>query len=223
MARLFVTSRELDFINDSVKELIKDVVGQKIYYYRVRPEFTNIHSVYEEAIDKIFDPPIEVEGRVQYEPEEVRVNKFGSEEYYTLNCYFHARDLIERNIDIKEGDFFNFDATWFEVVKSVIDSIVYGQIEHSMGVHIICKQARQGLIDVEPLGPTNEQWADLNAVQDTFVQQRGFAINKEGETADVRNLQQRGILDAPISGPAEILPDENTNAVGVRSSFYDET
>jgi len=223
MARLFVTSRELDFINDSVKELIKDVVGQKIYYYRVRPEFTNIHSVYEEAIDKIFDPPIEVEGRVQYEPEEVRVNKFGSEEYYTLNCYFHARDLIERNIDIKEGDFFNFDATWFEVVKSVVDSIVYGQIEHSMGVHIICKQARQGLIDVEPLGPTNEQWADLNAVQDTFVQQRGFAINKEGETADVRNLQQRGILDAPISGPAEILPDENTNAVGVRSSFYDET
>jgi len=223
MARLFVTSRELDFINDSVKELIKDVVGQKIYYYRVRPEFTNIHSVYEEAIDKIFDPPIEVEGRVQYEPEEVRVNKFGSEEYYTLNCYFHARDLIERNIDIKEGDFFNFDATWFEVVKSVVDSIVYGQIEHSMGVHIICKQARQGLIDIEPLGPTNEQWADLNAVQDTFVQQRGFAINKEGETADVRNLQQRGILDAPISGPAEILPDENTNAVGVRSSFYDET
>lgn len=223
MARLFVTPRELDFINDTVKELIKDIVGQKIYYYRVRPEFTNIHSVYEEAIDKIFDPPIEIEARVQYEPEDVRVNKFGSEEYYTIDCYFHARDLIERNIEIKEGDFFNFDATWFEVVKSVLDSIVYGQIEHSMGVKVICKQARQGLIDIEPLGPTNEQWTDADSVQNTFVQQRGFTTNKEGETGDVRNLQQRGILDAPISGPAEILPDENNPATGIRSSFYDET
>lgn len=218
MARLFVTPREIDFINDTVKEIIKDVMGQKIYYYRVRPEFTNIHDVYEEAIDKIFDPPVEIECRVQYQPEEVRTNKFGSEEYFTIEAWFHARDLIERDIQIKEGDFFNFDATWFEVVKSMVDTIVYGQIEHSMGIHVVCKQARQGLIDIEPLGPTNEQWTDANAVQDTFYQQRGFAANKEGETADVRNLQQKGILDAPLSGPAEVSP-----AGGISSAFYDET
>ena len=218
MARLFVTPREIDFINDTVKEIIKDVMGQKIYYYRVRPEFTNIHDVYEEAVDKIFDPPVEIECRVQYQPEEVRTNKFGSEEYFTIEAWFHARDLIERDIQIKEGDFFNFDATWFEVVKSMVDTIVYGQIEHSMGIHVVCKQARQGLIDIEPLGPTNEQWTDANAVQDTFYQQRGFAANKEGETADVRNLQQKGILDAPLSGPAEVSP-----AGGISSAFYDET
>jgi len=219
MARLFVTPRELDFINDTTKELIKDVVGQKIYYYKVRPEYTNIHSVYEEAIDKIFDPPVEIECRVQYEPEDVRVNKFGSEEFYTINCYFHARDLIERDLEIFEGDFFNFDATWFEVVKSTVDSIVYGQIEHSMGVHVICKQARQGSIDIDPLGPTSEQWTDPGAIQDTFVQQRGFSDNRLGETADVRNLQQNGVLEAPITGPAEVSP----SAGGISSSFYDET
>jgi hypothetical protein len=218
MARLFITPRELDFINDTTKELIKDVVGQKIYLYRVRPDVTNIHAIYEEAIDKLFDPPIMIECRVQYEPEDVRANKFGSEEYYTLNVYFHARDLVERDIDIREGDFFNFDATWFEVVKSTINSIVYGQIEHSMGVHVICKQARQGLIDIEPLGPTNEQFTDINSVQDKFYQQRGFTANKEGETADVRNLQQKGVLDAPISGPAEVSP-----LGGISSAFYDES
>lgn len=223
MARLFVTSRELDFINDTVKELIKDVVGQKIYLYKVRPEVTIIHGVYEEAVDKVFDPPVELECRVQYEPEDVRVNRFGSEEYYTINCYFHARDLIERDVEINEGDFFNFDATWFEVVKSTINSIVYGQIEHSMGIHVVCKQARRGLIDIEPLGPTNEQWTDNGAIENTFVQQRGFERNKLGETADVRNLQQRGVLDAPISGPAEVSPNENKPATGIRSSFYDET
>lgn len=220
MARLFVTPRELDFINDTAKELIKDVSGQKIYLYKVRPEYTRIHNIYEEAIDKIFDPPVEIECRVQYQPEDVRANKFGSEEYYTIEIYFHARDLIERDIDINEGDFFNFDATWFEVVKSTINSIVYGQIEHSMGVHVICKQARKGLIDVEPIGPTNEQWTDPNAVQDTFYQQRGFAQNQNGDTADVRNLQQRGVLDAPISGPAEVSP--RGDDTGLSSAFYDE-
>ena len=220
MARLFLTPRELDFINDTTKELIKDVVGQKIYLYKVRPEYTNIHSVYEEAIDKVFDPPVEIECRVQYTPEDVRVNKFGSEEFYTIEAYFHARDLIERDIQIQEGDFFNFDATWFEVVKSTINSIVYGQIEHSMGVHVICKQARKGLIDIEPLGPTNEQWTDVGSVQDTFVQQRGFSSNKLGETADIRNLQQRGVLDAPISGPAEVSPSGDDAG---SSSFYDES
>lgn len=218
MARLFITPRELDFINDTVKELIKDVVGQKIYYYRVRPEFTNIHTVYEEAVDKVFDPPVEIECRVEYKPEEIRVNRFGSEEFYTLDVYFHARDLIERDVQIKEGDFFNFDATWFEVMKSVVNNIVYGQIEHSMGLHAYCKQARQGLIDVEPLGPTSEQWTDSNSVQKTFVQQRGLVKNKLGETADVRNLQEKGVLDAPIAGPAEVSPDG-----GISSAFYDES
>lgn len=221
MARLFITPRELDFINDTTKEIIKDVIGQKIYLYKVRPEYTRVHSVYEEAIDKIFDPPVEIECRVEYTPEDVRANKFGSEEYYSIEAWFHFRDLIERDISISEGDFFNFDATWFEVVKSVVESIVYGQIEHSMGVKVICKQARKGLIDIEPLGPTNEQWTDATAVQDTFVQQRGFAKNRLGETADVRNLQQRGVLDAPISGPAEVSkPGDDT---GFSSSFYDET
>jgi hypothetical protein len=30
MARLFVSPREINFINDIAKELIKDVIGQKI-------------------------------------------------------------------------------------------------------------------------------------------------------------------------------------------------
>ena len=35
MARLFITPRELNFINDIAKEIIKDVVGQKIYYFPI--------------------------------------------------------------------------------------------------------------------------------------------------------------------------------------------
>ena len=59
MARLFITPREQALISDLTKEIVKDVIGQKIYYYRVMTEVTSVHDVYEEAIDKHFDTPME--------------------------------------------------------------------------------------------------------------------------------------------------------------------
>ena len=35
MARLFITPREINFINDLAKEIVKDVIGQKIYYFSI--------------------------------------------------------------------------------------------------------------------------------------------------------------------------------------------
>ena len=75
MARIFITPREIDFISDLTKEITKDVRDQKIYYYKVREELTNIHDVYEEAPEKVFDPPVEVQAMVEWEPEEVRTNQ----------------------------------------------------------------------------------------------------------------------------------------------------
>ena len=47
MARLFITPREIDYISDLTKEITKDVIGQKIYYYRVREDLTQVHDIYE--------------------------------------------------------------------------------------------------------------------------------------------------------------------------------
>ena len=60
MARLFVTPREIDYISDLTKEITKDVRGQKIFYYRIREDLTDVHDVYEESPDKIFDAPVEI-------------------------------------------------------------------------------------------------------------------------------------------------------------------
>ena len=56
MARLFITPKEIDFISDLTKEITKDIIGSKIYYYSVREDISNVHDIYEEAIDKVFDP-----------------------------------------------------------------------------------------------------------------------------------------------------------------------
>jgi len=221
MARLFLTPREIDFINDINKEIIKDVVGQKIYYYTVRPDVTDVHDVYEEAPDKVFDPPIEIEARVEYQPEDNRINRFGVEEFYSIEVYLHNRDLLDRNIDVKIGDYFSYDATFFEIIQHQIESNIYGQIEHAMGVKIMGRQARLGQIQKDPNGPTSESYTDPGSVQETFVQQRGFEENRLGPTADTRALQEKGVLDPPITGPAEVSEYGDPEDVG--SAFYDES
>jgi hypothetical protein len=91
-----------------------------------------------------------------------------------------------------------------------------------MGIKIIGKQARIGQIQREPNGPTSERYTDdPNSVQDTFVQQRGFEENRLGRTEDVRALQQKGVLDQPLSGPAEV--SEKGDATNAGSAFYDES
>ena len=223
MSRLFLSSKEIDFINDINKELIKDVVGQKIFYYKVRSDLTKIHDVYEEAPEKVFDPPIEIEARVEYQPEDVRINRFGVEEVYTISVFLHNKDLLDRNINTNTGDYFSYDATFFEIIQQQVESTIYGQIEHTMGVQITGKQARMGQIDKDPIGPTSDSYTDPDAIQDTFVQQRGFEENRLGKTGDKRDMQENDILEEPISGPAEVSPRGVKTPTTTKSSFYDET
>ena len=227
MSRLFITSREIDLISDLTKEVIKDVAGQRIFFYKVRHDLTDIHDVYEEAEDKVFDPPVEIEARVEWQPQEVTTGRYASESLSTITIFLHERDLLDRDIDPEEGDFFSYGTVFFEITSAIVESTVYGQIEHSVGLQLVGKQARMGLIDRLPIGPTDESYTDADAVQDTFVQQRGFEENRLGPTADQRSLQKRGILEKPITGPAEVSSKGGggtENEVGtIESSFYSDS
>jgi hypothetical protein len=214
MARLFITSRELNLISDITKEVIKDVIGQKVFYYKVRRELSNVHDVYQESQNKVFDPPIELDALVEWQPMEQRTNNFGSELYSSVTVNIHQRDILDKNVVVKEGDFFSYGSTFYEVTSVIPMSKIFGQIEHTTGLKLTGKQAREGIINKFPLGPTSEAFTEDDAVQDTFVQQRGFSVNAQGETNDVRDLRKNGVLQDPVTGPKEVLPD------GVSSSFY---
>ena len=224
MARLFITPREVDFISDLTKEIVKDVIGQKIYYYKVREDLTEIHDVYEESPNKTFDPPVIIDALINWGPASVYTGQFGSENNFTIDVNIQSRDLLDREINVQSGDFFSYGDTFYEVIKVVTISQVYGEIEHSTGITITGKQARKGLIDFIPHGPTDESYSDPGAIQETFIQQRGFAENAEGPTGDVRSLQESGKLSPPITGPAEVSPkggDGSKDEIGqIDSAFY---
>jgi len=221
MSRFFITKREIDFINDIGKEIVKDVIGQKIYYFPISKEKSNVHDVYEEATEKVFDNPIEIEALVKYQPQEVRANQFGSEEYYTIEVYVQKKDLNDKGIQIREGDFFSYGEIFFEVIQAPDSNTIYGEVEFKSFTTIIGKQSRKGQFTSKTFGPTDEMNSDSDAVQDKFVQQRGVSANRLGETADSRDLQKKGVLTEPISGPAEV--SEKGDSTGAGSSFYDES
>ena len=174
--------------------------------------------MYEETPNKVFENPIEIDALVKYEPQDIRSNTFGSEEFYTIEAYIQKRDIIDKGIILREGDFFSYGEVFFEVIKVPDTNTIYGQIEYKSFVTITGKQSRKGQFRSTALGPTSETYTDPDAVQDTFVQQRGFNENSLGKTGDVRELQRKGVLDEPISGPAEVSKQGDTTDSG--SSFY---
>jgi hypothetical protein len=220
MARLFITPREMNFINDIAKEVIKDVVGQKIYLFQISEIKSKVHDIYEESPDKVFETPIELDCLVKYEGQQIKTDRFGSEEYYTIEAYIQSRDLLDKGIEILEGDFFSYGSTFFEIIKAPLTSTIFGQIEHKRFITVTGRQARKEQFLSRVFGPTSEEYSDSDAIQETFVQQRGFKTNKLGETADVRDLQKNGVLEKPISGPKEVSTRGGSKKTG--SSFYDD-
>ena len=215
MARLFVGQREVDFFADITKELIKDVAGQKIYYYTIREDLSNVHEIYEESPQKIFNPPVEIEAMIEWQPSEVKTTNFGTETIKTITVYLHYRDLLDRGITFKEGDYFSYGSYFFEATSIIYDKLIYGQIERVASIKVNGKQTRMNQVALRPHGPIGEEYSDEDAVQTTFEQQRGIPDH------DVRRLQDDKIIDKPISGPRKVAPDGSVRSVnGVGSSFY---
>lgn len=215
MARLFIGQREVDFMSDITKEIVKDIAGQKIYYYTVRADLSNVHDIYEESFEKIFNPPIEIECAVEWQPQELRTTNFGTDKILTVSVYLHHRDLLDKNIDFKQGDYFSYGQYFFEATSLVYDKIVFGHIERIVSVKVIGKQTRIDHIDKPANGPTSEAYSDSIAIQTTFEQQRGL---KED---DIRQLRKDKVLEQPITGAKKVSPDGTVKSVnGVGSSFY---
>ena len=213
MSRLFITPREIDFIADLTKEITKDVIGDIIYYYKVREDVSEVHDVYDEAPEKIFDPPVEIDARVQWNPREIKTDRFGYEGVYTTEAYIHYRDMIDRGIKLEEGDYFSYGDNFFEITSIVYDKVIFGQVEHISGYTIKGKQARKGQIFKKPLGPTEEIYTDPEAIKDTFEQQRGDATK-----GDKRVMVDQGKIDSTTHVKQQVKKDSTS------SSFYgDET
>ena len=221
MARLFITQREMNFISDITKEVIKDVIGQKIYYYPVSESKTKSHDVYAEAIQKIFDNPIALDVLVNNEFQiDTKIDKFGVDTNFKIEVYVQHRDMVEKGISPAIGDYYSFSDVFYEITEYKYMRNIYGQAENIDGVSLVGTRVRESQFKAVLKGPTGIEYSDPDAIQHTFVQQRGLVENAEGPTADVRDLVRQGVLDPPLTGARQV--SEKGDVTGAGHSFYDE-
>ncbi len=154
--RLFIGLPEVNFINWIDKELIQDVVGQKIIYYAVAEKLTAADDLYGEAIKKTTYNPVEINALVRYNAPAQTVTQFNMDTVYSIEIYFHLHELNERGITPKEGDFCKYGNSYYEVEQLTRPQLVYGQIDHKVQVRAVCRIARKGQFHVDNVEGVNE-------------------------------------------------------------------
>lgn len=144
MSRKFITEREIAFINAINKELIQKVSGQEVHYYAISTKYSRVHSLYNEAIEKLWEPPVKINARVFWDNTKSITNAQGVDSAYNAEVYFHTLELQERNVIPREGDFIEYGEVFFEITSVTQPQIVFGQINNKIMTKCICIPSREG-------------------------------------------------------------------------------
>ena len=147
---MFFGKKERDLVKQVNDELVERVVGQQVLYYPISLEHTNFHSLYGEAIEKTFLPPVRVYAYVEYDTVQTN-NKYGYEYQSKVNVHFHRKRLTEdQNLFVRVGDFVQYGDNLYEIVRIYDDNRFYfGQVDHKFQVSAECVKARRGVFDAE--------------------------------------------------------------------------
>ena len=146
---MFFGEKERNLVKQVNDEVIERVVGQQVLYFPIDLEYTNFHSIYGEAIEKTFLPPIRVYALVEYGGVETNyMQDVGLDKKTTAAVKFHKRRLTEdQNLFVREGDFIKYGEIYYEIVKTNEPKQLFGQIEHRFEIIADCIRARDGLFN----------------------------------------------------------------------------
>lgn len=194
MSRLFITERELKYISDINKELIKDIVGQSVILHCISEEKTKVDELYNEAENKISDNPIKIECLLNWLGSETTSTKFGVDKIFTVEAYFHQDDLNDKEIKIREGDFVEYAGLFYEITSLGQPDLIYGMGENKVMTKAICKSARKGQFNIENPETSSEDHS-------TFSQVAG-----DSRQGDIRKLERNGKVERVLSDPGVTSP-----------------
>lgn len=148
MSRLFISDKEIHFINQLNKELIQNVVNQKIVYYSVSEQHTKANDLYNESIHKTVFNPVEINARLLLKAPQQSTTGFSLDTTYEMEAYFHLDELYQRQITPREGDFMKWGKVVYEIKKLTKPQIIAGQIEQEMMIKCECTVSRKSNFDV---------------------------------------------------------------------------
>ena len=145
---LFFNKKERDLVKQVNDELIERIIGQTVLYYPISNVHTNFHSLYGEAIEKNFLPPVRVYALIEWTETTTTATNYGVDRIYSLTCHFHKRRLTEdQDLFVREGDFILYGGDYYEIVTLSEPKQLFGNTDYMLEVSAKCSRARQGLFD----------------------------------------------------------------------------
>ena len=145
---LFLGDKERKLVKQVNDELIERIIGQQIVYYPIDLEHTNFHSLYGEAIQKNFLPPVRVYAMVLLESQDTTTTHNGINRLTSIKVNFHKRRLTEdQELFVREGDFILHGKLYYEIVTLQEPKWLFGQVDHPFEIQAKCIRAREGLFD----------------------------------------------------------------------------
>ena len=146
---MFLGKKERDLAKQLNDELLERVIGQQILYFAIDDNITDYHSLYGEAIQKNFLPPIQVHAMVTWEGQNTQTERYGVDKRSSIIVNFHKRRLTEdQNLYVREGDFVKYGEFYYEIVTLNEPRQLFGQVEHKFEISAKCIKARKGLFNV---------------------------------------------------------------------------
>lgn len=145
---MFLGQQERDLVKHINNEVIECIIGQQIVYYPISDEHTNYHPLYGESMHKTFLDPVHVYALVEWEGIQISSESRGIDKFSTITVYFHKRRLTEdQELFVREGDFIQYGANFYEIVSVNEPREIWGQTEHKMEISAKCHKARDGLFN----------------------------------------------------------------------------
>lgn len=148
MARRFVTSKEIAFIDSINRELIQHFVQQEIIYYAISVEESEVHDVYDESIKKVWHQPVKLNARVRFDNPSSKSTAGGLDSSYTCEAYCHTAELNERNLKPREGDFIEFGQIIFELTSVTMPQLAFGQANNKIMTKLMGVSSREGQFQI---------------------------------------------------------------------------
>ena len=143
--QLFTGEKEADFVKQINDEVIERIVGQQVLYFAISREHTNYHSLYGEAIEKVYYPPVRVFAQVTWNGSKTEFTKYGIDRRQQIKIDFHRRRLTEdQNLYVRVGDFVRFGDFDYEIVELSEPKLLFGQTDKSFEISATCILAREG-------------------------------------------------------------------------------
>ena len=142
---LFTGQKEKDFVKQVNDEVIERLVGQQVAYYPISIEHTEFNSIYGEAIEKTFLPPIRVYALIEWEGIVTETGKYGVDRRASITIHFHKRRLTDdQDLFVRVGDFVLYGDIFYEIVQLNEPKQLFGQIDTRHEIVAKCVRAREG-------------------------------------------------------------------------------